>query len=97
MVFQKSKIYASLESRIYQQANLPVMQKGAKMVIERWRPGSSVSPWNGPGDTQDTERRFEDFITRPMWPRKSNGDRLWIPLVDIFEKEDIRLSRAETR
>ena len=64
------------------------------MVIERWRPrGWGLATWNPYRDMEDWERQFEDLLGRPLW--KPNGERAWMPAVDVFEKDDKFIIKAE--
>ncbi len=64
------------------------------MVLERWRPRWGLTPWRPFREIEDWERRFEDFLGRPMWrlPMEEKG---WMPAVDIFEKDDKFVVKAE--
>ena len=58
------------------------------MRLERWRPfGESQSRWEGVTDMQqEMNRLFDSFFGRPG--TMMTGDRLWLPLVDMFETKD---------
>ena len=58
------------------------------MRLERWRPfGESQSRWEGVTDMQqEMNRLFDSFFGRPA--TMMTGDRLWLPLVDMFETKD---------
>ena len=64
------------------------------MVMEKWRPRWRVTPWRPFRDLDEWERRFEDFFSRPMWrlPLEEKG---WLPAVDVFEKDDNFVVKAE--
>src|SRR6267143_3874886 len=58
------------------------------MSLERWRPfGGSQVGWEGLLDIeQEMKRLFESFPGRPA--TMTTGDRLWVPLVDMYETKD---------
>jgi len=58
------------------------------MAIEHWRPATgSLARWEGLGDIQsEMNRLFDHFFGRPTSVQTS--DRLWVPLVDMFETKD---------
>ena len=64
------------------------------MVLERWRPRWGVTPWRPFGEIEDWERRFEDFFGRPML-RLPVEEKGWMPVLDIFEKDDKFVVKAE--
>ncbi len=64
------------------------------MVLERWRPGWEITPWRPFREIEDWERRFEDFFGRPML-RLPVEEKGWMPAVDIFEKDDKFVVKAE--
>jgi len=64
------------------------------MAIERWRPRWGITPWRPLRELEEWERRFEDLLGRPLW-RLPVEERGWMPAVDIFEKEDRFVVKAE--
>jgi HSP20 family protein len=44
-------------------------------------------------ELEDWQRMMEDLFERPIW--KPNGERAWMPVVDIFEKDDKFVVKAE--
>lgn len=64
------------------------------MVLERWRPRWGITPWQPFREIEDWERRFEDLLDRPMW-RFPVEERGWTPSVDVFEKDDKFVVKAE--
>jgi HSP20 family protein len=62
------------------------------MAMERWRPGWSMVPWRPARDFDELERRFEEFFGQPLW---LTGERGWMPAVDVFEKDDKFIVKAE--
>lgn len=64
------------------------------MAIERWRPRWGITPWRPFRELEEWERRFDDVFGRPLW-RLPVEDRNWMPAVDVFEKEDKFVVKAE--
>jgi len=69
------------------------------MVVERWRPGRRLIPWQPFREMEELERRFEDIFSRPLlpsiWRRLPMEERGWAPAIEIFEKEDKYVVKAE--
>jgi HSP20 family protein len=70
------------------------MRKGDAMAIERWRPRWGITPWRPFRELEEWERRFDDLWGRPSW-RLPVEERGWMPAVDVFEKEDRFIVKAE--
>jgi HSP20 family protein len=64
------------------------------MAIERWRPRWGLSPWRPFRELEEWERRFDDLLGRPLWRLPVEG-KSWMPAVDVFEKEDRFIVKAE--
>jgi HSP20 family protein len=64
------------------------------MAIERWRPRWGITPWRPFRELEEWERRFDDLLGRPLW-RLPVEERGWMPAVDVFEKEDRFVVKAE--
>ncbi len=64
------------------------------MAIERWRPRWGITPWRPFRELEEWERRFDDLWGRPLL-RLPVEERGWMPAVDIFEKEDKFVVKAE--
>ena len=64
------------------------------MAIERWRPRWGITPWRPFRELEEWDRRFDDLFGRPLsrWPVEEKG---WMPAVDVFEKEDKFVVKAE--
>jgi len=64
------------------------------MAIEMWRPRWGITPWRPFRELEEWERRYDDLFGRPLWrlPVKERG---WMPAVDVFEKEDKFVVKAE--
>jgi len=69
------------------------------MVMERWRPGRGLIPWRPFRELEELERRFEDIFGRPFLPsarrRLPIEERGWAPPIEVFEKEDKFVVKAE--
>jgi len=64
------------------------------MAMERWRPRWGITPWRPSRDLEEWERLFDDFFGRQSW-RLPVEERGWMPAVDVFEKEDRFVVKAE--
>jgi HSP20 family protein len=69
------------------------------MVMERRRPGRGIIPWRPFRELEEMERRFEDILGRPflpsVWRRLPIEERGWAPAIEVFEKEDKFVVKAE--
>ncbi len=68
------------------------------MALERWRPFSqAVERWDPFRDVTDIQtemnRLFGNFFGRPL--RAGTGDRVWAPVVDVYETKDELVVSAE--
>ena len=69
------------------------------MAIERWRQDKGLRPWRPWGFLEEIERPFESFFGHPLFPYL--GRRLpveeveWSPAVEVFDKEDKLIVKAE--
>jgi HSP20 family protein len=70
------------------------VRKEDAMAMERWRPRWGISPWRPFRELEEWERRFDDLFGRPLW-RLPVEERGWMPAVDVFEKEDRFVVKAE--
>jgi len=70
------------------------MRKEDDMAIERWRPRWGITPWRPFRELEEWDRRFDDLLGRPLW-RLPVEERGWMPAVDVFEKEDKFVVKAE--
>jgi HSP20 family protein len=70
------------------------MRKEDAMAIERWRPRWGITPWRPFRDLEEWERLFDDLWGRPSW-RLPVEERGWMPAVDVFEKADKFVVKAE--
>ena len=69
------------------------------MAMERWRPGWGISPWRPFRELEEVKRRFEDIFGRPflpsVWRRLPVEEMGWAPAIEVFEKEDKFVVKAE--
>jgi len=69
------------------------------MAMERWRPGRGLVPWRPFRELEEMERRFEDMLGWPrlpaIWRRIPSMEMGWAPALDVFEKEDKLVVKAE--
>jgi len=69
------------------------------MVMERRRPGRGLIPWRPFRELEELERRLEDVFGRPflpaVWRRLPMEERGWAPTIEVFEKEDKFVVKAE--
>ena len=69
------------------------------MVVERRRPGRGLIPWRPFRELEEMERRFEDIFGRPflpaVWRRIPMVEMGWAPAIEVFEKEDKFVVKAE--
>jgi HSP20 family protein len=68
------------------------------MTMERWRPGWSLLPWRPFRELEEMERRAEDVFGRtvgPWWSRSPVEGRGWLPPIEMIEKDDQFVVRAE--
>jgi HSP20 family protein len=69
------------------------------MTMERWQPSRGVAPWRPFRELEEMERRFEDIFGRPfapaVWRRFPVREMAWAPAVEVFEKEDKFVVKAD--
>jgi HSP20 family protein len=68
------------------------------MAIQVYRPSQGISPWSPFGMTEQMERLFDDFFSPPSTPsfwRRVPTDGNWAPAIDIIEKDDKFIVKAE--
>ena len=69
------------------------------MTLERWRPPWGLMPWRPLREMEEMERRFEDIFGRSLipalWRRLQPEGRAWAPAIEVFEKEDRYVVKAE--
>ena len=69
------------------------------MEMERWRPVRGLIPSRPFRDLEEMERRFDDVFSWPLlpavWRRSPTMEMGWAPAIDVFEKEDKFVVKAE--
>jgi len=69
------------------------------MVMQRWRPGRGLIPWRPFRELEDMERRLGDIFSQPLlpalWRRTPMVEMGWAPAIEVFEKEDKFVVKAE--
>lgn len=63
------------------------------MVVERRRPRWGLTTWKPFGEIEDWQQRMEDFFGRPIW--RHDGEKAWMPAIDVFERDDKFVVKAE--
>ncbi len=68
------------------------------MVVERWRPTRHF-PWRLFRELEETGRHFEGLLGTPLlpaaWRRLPAEEKEWSPAVEVFEKDDKFVVKAE--
>jgi HSP20 family protein len=69
------------------------------MEMKRWRPVRGLVPWRPSRELEEMERRFDDVLSWPLlpavWRRIPTMEMGWAPAIDVFEKEDKFVVKAE--
>jgi len=69
------------------------------MAMERWRPGWGITPWRPIRELEDMERHFEDMLSRlrlpSVWRRLPVEEMGWAPAIELIERDDRFVVRAE--
>ena len=69
------------------------------MLIEKWRPSTGLIPWRVFGEFEDRERDFErifgTLLLPAIWRRLPAEEKEWMPAIEMFEKEDKFVVKAE--
>jgi len=69
------------------------------MVMERWRPGRGLIRWSPFREMEEMERRINDVFGRPLlpaiWRRTPVEEIGWAPAIEMFEKDDKFMVKAE--
>jgi HSP20 family protein len=63
------------------------------MVLERWRPRRGLTIWRPFRDLDEWQQQIEDFFGQSML--RPNGERYWMPHMDVYEKGDNLVVKAE--
>jgi HSP20 family protein len=69
------------------------------MEMERRRPRRWMNPWRPSREMEEMERRFDDLFRWPSLPalrrRAPSMEMVWAPAIDVFERDDRFVVRAE--
>ena len=69
------------------------------MTMEGWRPGWGLTPSKSMREFDELGRHFEDLFGRSFMPvalgRLPMEQKAWIPAIEVFEKEDRFLVKAD--
>ena len=69
------------------------------MTMERWRPTRGITPWSPFREVEEVERRFDEMFGRSMlpsiWRRLPTEQMAWAPNINVFEKGDEFVVKAE--
>ncbi|MDD4876017.1 MAG: Hsp20/alpha crystallin family protein [Dehalococcoidales bacterium] len=69
------------------------------MSMERWKPSSGMIPWRPFRELEALERRFDDIFGRQQWPsswrRTPMLEQGWMPAIEVFDKDDKFIVKAE--
>jgi HSP20 family protein len=68
------------------------------MAMERRRPRWGLVPWRTFREMEDMERRFDEIFGRPTLPSlwwRLPEEMSWVPALDVFEKENKLVVKAE--
>ena len=69
------------------------------MTMERWRPTRGLTPWSPFRELEEMERHFGEVFGRSMLPsilrRLPLEQVAWAPAIDVFEKGDKFVVKAE--
>ena len=69
------------------------------MAIEKWRPTRGLTPWSPFSEIDEMERRMSEIFERPflpsIWRRLPVEQMVWAPAIDVFEKGDKFIVKAE--
>lgn len=63
------------------------------MALERRGPRRSIIAWRPWRDLEEVEWELDDLFRHRFW--KPNGERAWMPAVDVFERDDKFVVKAE--
>ena len=69
------------------------------MAEERWRTARDPAPFRPIRDLDDMRRRFDEDVVRPVmhaiWERIPEEAKTWAPPLDVYEKADNLMIKAE--
>ena len=68
------------------------------MVIERRRTPRRMTPWHSFRELEETLQHFDDMFAHPLlpiWRRVPLKEEEWAPVIEVFEKHDKYVVKAE--
>ena len=69
------------------------------MTMERWRPERGLFPWRPYREIEEMERRLGNIFGRSFLPvvgrRVPTVEMGWVPAIEVFEREDKFVVKAE--
>jgi HSP20 family protein len=68
------------------------------MALQKSTPRGALTAWRPIQELDEIERHFEDLFSQsfqPIWRRMPVKDGEWMPAIDIFEKNDKFIVKAE--
>jgi len=65
------------------------------MAIEKWKPGWAISPWRPLNALEEMERRMDELFGTRALRRLPLFETEWIPAIEMYEKEDKYVIKAE--
>jgi HSP20 family protein len=69
------------------------------MTIQKWQPTRGLTPWNPFTELDEMERRMNEIFERPflpsLWRRFPTEQMIWAPALDVFEKGNRFIVKAE--
>jgi len=69
------------------------------MALQRWRPARGVTSWQPFRLVEEMERRFDEMLGQrflpSVWRRFPLEERGWAPAMDVFERDDRFVVKAE--
>lgn len=70
------------------------------MALELWRPSLGIRPWRPVEMMEDMERRMEELFGREalfptLYRRSPLEERVWSPAIEMIEKDDKFIVKAE--
>jgi HSP20 family protein len=70
--------------------------KEVYMHIVRWRPSRGLIPWRLTGEPEEWRRNiFDNPFLPAIWQRLPELEKEWLPAIEMFEKEDKFVVKAE--
>ena len=69
------------------------------MPIQRWIPRWGIHPWQPSSEVENLEQHYWSNYDHPYWPmawrRVPTEEMGWLPAIEMYEKENLYVVRAE--